>query len=176
MNTADRSITNIDTALRRRFVFEEFPPIPNHPSIGTVERNGKQINLQNLLKTINTRIEYLLDKDHQIGHSYFMNINTWDALCGKFRNNIIPLLQEYFYNDWEKIRLVLGDNDSWEKQEVNKFIQKKTYSKDELFGKGNNMEDEYDEEQYFINPKLVNRDYSSLSEELFMLGFKQITD
>ena len=60
--------------------------------------------------------------------------------------------------------------------EVNKFIQKKTYSKDELFGKGNNMEDEYDEEQYFINPKLVNRDYASLSEELFIWGFKQITD
>lgn len=176
MNTADRSITNIDTALRRRFVFEEFPPIHNHSSIRSVERNGKQINLQNLLKTINTRIEYLLDKDHQIGHSYFMNINTWDALCGIFRNNIIPLLQEYFYNDWEKIRLVLGDNDSWEKAEVNKFIQKKTYSKDELFGKGNNMEDEYDEEQYFINPKLVNRDYASLSEELFTSGFKQITD
>lgn len=176
MNTADRSITNIDTALRRRFVFEEFPPIPNHFSIGSVQRNGKQINLQGLLKTINTRIEYLLDKDHLIGHSYFMNINTWDSLCDKFRNNIIPLLQEYFYNDWEKIRLVLGDNDSWGKEEVNKFIQKKTYSKDELFGKGNNMEDEYDEEQYFINPKLVNRDYSSLSEELFMKGFKEIAD
>jgi 5-methylcytosine-specific restriction endonuclease McrBC GTP-binding regulatory subunit McrB len=176
MNTADRSITNIDTALRRRFVFEEFPPIPHHSSISTVEKNGNQINLQDLLKTINTRIEYLLDKDHLIGHSYFMNINSWDDLCGKFRNNIIPLLQEYFYNDWEKIRLVLGDNDSWGKQENNKFIQKKTYSKDELFGKGNNMEDEYDEDQYFINPKLVNREYSTLSEELFTLGFKQITD
>ena len=176
MNTADRSITNIDTALRRRFVFEEFPPIPNHSSIGSVERNGKQINLQHLLKTINIRIEYLLDKDHQIGHSYFMNINTWDALCGKFRNNIIPLLQEYFYNDWEKIRLVLGDNDSWEKAEDNKFIQKKTYSKDELFGKGNNMEDEYDEEQYFINPKIASKKYNELSEELFIKGFNKIAD
>lgn len=176
MNTADRSITNIDTALRRRFVFEEFPPIPDHSSIGSVERNGKKINLQDLLKTINTRIEYLLDKDHQIGHSYLMDITTWDALCGKFRNSIIPLLQEYFYNDWGKIRLVLGDNDSWGKAENNKFIQKKTYSKDELFGKGNNMEDEYDEEQYFINPKLASKKYNELSEELFIKGFSKIAD
>ena len=176
MNTADRSITNIDTALRRRFVFTEFPPKYNLSSIGIVEKNGKEIELNNLLKTINTRIEYLLDKDHQIGHSYFMNITNWEELCDKFRNNVIPLLQEYFYNDWEKIRLVLGDNDSWKKLETNKFIMKKQYSKDELFGKGNNMEDEYDEDQYFINPKLVEKEYSLLSEELFTLGFKQITD
>jgi hypothetical protein len=176
MNTADRSITNIDTALRRRFVFEEFPPLHNHPSIGVVEIEGEIIKLQHILKTINIRIEYLLDKDHQIGHSYFMNINSWESLCDKFRNNIIPLLQEYFYNDWEKIRLVLGDNDSWGKAEKNKFILQKTYAKDELFGKGNNMEDEYDEEQYFINPSLVTRKYSSLSAELFSKGFKEIAD
>lgn len=174
MNTADRSITNIDTALRRRFVFEEFPPLYNLSTIGKIERNGKEINLQNILKTINTRIEYLLDKDHQIGHVYFLNTNTWEELCGNFRNNIIPLLQEYFYNDWEKIRLVLGDNDSWKKAENNKFIMKKTYSKDELFGKGNNMEDDYDDAQYYINPKLVSKDYETLSEELFTLGFKEI--
>jgi len=176
MNTADRSITNIDTALRRRFVFEEFPPLHNHPNIGVVEKDGEIIKLQNVLKTINTRIEYLLDKDHQIGHSYFMNINTWETLCDKFRNNIIPLLQEYFYNDWEKIRLVLGDNDTWGKTETNKFILKKSYSKDELFGKGNNMEDEYDEDNYFINPNLVNRKYTFLTAELFSKGFKEIAD
>lgn len=176
MNTADRSITNIDTALRRRFVFEEFPPLYNHSAIGKVDINGKKIDLQNLLKIINIRIEYLLDKDHQIGHSYFMNVVSWEALCDKFRNNIIPLLQEYFYNDWEKIRLVLGDNDTWGKAEANKFILSKSYSKDDLFGKGNNMEDEYDEEQYFINPKLVSRDYASLSEELFTIGFKELAD
>ena len=175
MNTADRSITNIDTALRRRFVFEEFPPIHDHPLIRKVPINDNEIDLQNLLKIINVRIEYLLDKDHQIGHSYFINITTWDELCDKFRNNIIPLLQEYFYNDWEKIRLVLGDNDSWGKAEENKFIQKKTYSKDELFGKGNNMEDEYDEEQYFINPNLVSKKYIDLSEELFIKGFNKIS-
>jgi hypothetical protein len=179
MNTADRSITNIDTALRRRFVFEEYPPIHNHFAIEksiNKTKDGDKINLQNVLRILNERIEYLLDRDHLIGHSYFINVTDWDTLCNKFRNNIIPLLQEYFYNDWEKIRLVLGDNDSWGKAEENKFIQKKSYSKDKLFGNRNNIEDEYDEEQYFINPKLVKRDYTSLSEDLFTLGFKEIAD
>lgn len=179
MNTADRSITNIDTALRRRFVFVEYPPLHNHPDINKViEKNNViiDINLQDVLEIINIRIEYLLDKDHQIGHSYFMNVKKWETLCDKFRNNIIPLLQEYFYNDWSKIRLVLGDNDPWKKNDEEMFIIKKTYSKDKLFGKGNNMEDEYEEDQYYINPKLANRDYENLTEQLFIKGFKKIND
>lgn len=172
MNTADRSITNIDTALRRRFVFEEFLPKYDHPEIKTIVYNGIQIDLKLVLRTINTRIEYLLDKDHQIGHSYFLEINSWESLCTIFRNKIIPLLQEYFYNDWEKIRLILGDNDSWNKSEEEKFIQMKSYSKDELFGKGNNIEDEYEENQYFINPFLAQKKYSALNANLFIKGFK----
>ena len=174
MNTADRSITNIDTALRRRFVFEEFPPINDHPKIGIVEKNGVNVNLKIILKTINTRIEYLLDKDHLIGHSYFMNVTTWYELCDKFRNTIIPLLQEYFYNDWKKIRLVLGDNDTWKKKDKDKFILKKSISKDILFGKDNYMEDEYDDTQYFVNPIFANRKYDLISEEMFSLGFNEI--
>lgn len=173
MNTADRSITNIDTALRRRFVFEEFPPIYNHPMIKTISKNSQDINLQIVLKIINERVEYLLDRDHLIGHSYFMNVANWDELCNKFRNNIIPLLQEYFYNDWEKIALVLGDNESWGKSENEKFILKKKYSSENLFGKNNNIEEEFDENQYYINPKLVNKEYISLSEKFFLLGFKE---
>ena len=99
MNTADRSITNIDTALRRRFVFEEFPPLYDLTEIGNVTHEGKTIYLNKVLKTINDRIEYLLDKDHLIGHSYFIGVDNWKTLCDRFRNNIIPLLQEYFYND-----------------------------------------------------------------------------
>ena len=173
MNTADRSITNIDTALRRRFVFEEFPPIYNHTLIKTLNKNSQEINLQTVLRIINERIEYLLDRDHLIGHSYFMNVTNWDDLCDKFRNNIIPLLQEYFYNDWEKIALVLGDNDSWGKSENEKFILKRKYSSENLFGKNNNMEEEFDENQYYINPKLVNKEYAGLSEKFFLLGFKE---
>jgi hypothetical protein len=175
MNTADRSITNIDTALRRRFVFEEFPSLHNHEMIKTVEKNGLFINLQDILRILNERIEYLLDRDHLIGHSYFIGVNDWDTLCSKFRNNIIPLLQEYFYNDWEKIALVLGDNgDAWDKDtdKNEKFILKKKYLVDNLFGKTNNIEEEYDDNQYYINPKLVDKKYNELSEQFFIKGFQ----
>lgn len=172
MNTADRSITNIDTALRRRFVFEEFPPQYNLTEIGKVIHNEKEIDLRNVLRILNERIEYLLDRDHLIGHSYFIGVNDWDALCSKFRNNIIPLLQEYFYNDWEKIALVIGDNDSWGKNEEEKFILKKKYSSETLFGRNNNLEEEYDDNQYYINPKLVDKKYNELSEQFFIKGFE----
>lgn len=110
MNTADRSVEALDTALRRRFFFEEMTAKPNllH-AIG-------EIDLKQLLTSINQRIEILLDKDHQIGHAYFMNINTLEDLRIVFANKIIPLLKEYFYGDWGKIGLVLGEG----------FIQKKT--------------------------------------------------
>jgi 5-methylcytosine-specific restriction endonuclease McrBC GTP-binding regulatory subunit McrB len=110
MNTADRSVEALDTALRRRFFFEEMAAKPNLlPKIGN-------INLKLLLKTINQRIEILLDKDHQIGHAYLMNIYTLADLRIVFANKIIPLLKEYFYGDWGKIGLVLGEG----------FIQKKS--------------------------------------------------
>jgi AAA domain (dynein-related subfamily) len=117
MNTADRSVEALDAALRRRFSFEEMPP--NTALIGDVgslkETGGildletlGNINLPELLDVINKRIEKLLDKDHQIGHSYFMSVASLDDLKQKFQNNIIPLLQEYFFGDYGKIGLVLG--------------------------------------------------------------------
>ena len=111
MNTADRSIALLDIALRRRFNFIEMPPIYELLKQKIEVKNDK-IELQELLKAINTRIEFLLDKDHLIGHSYFINIKTFEDLKEIFRNSIIPLLQEYFYDDFEKIREVLniGDN------------------------------------------------------------------
>jgi len=113
MNTADRSVEALDTALRRRFHFIEMPPEPN-----LIEEEGKSkdqngivegINLKHLLTIINARIEKLLDKDHLIGHSYFMNVDGIEALESAFQNKIIPLLQEYFFGDYGKIGLVLGE-------------------------------------------------------------------
>jgi 5-methylcytosine-specific restriction enzyme B len=108
MNTADRSIEALDTALRRRFSFETILP-----DSGLIEDKGnlkteQGIDLALIMDTINKRVEKLLDRDHQIGHSYFMSVKTLENLKEIFRHNIIPLLQEYFFGDYGKIGLVLG--------------------------------------------------------------------
>lgn len=115
MNTADRSIALMDTALRRRFEFVEMMPQPELLKDIKIIKNGDDtdIKLNEMLKTINDRIEYLYDRDHTIGHAYFMSLKDGadiEELASIFKNKILPLLQEYFYDDWEKIRLVLGDN------------------------------------------------------------------
>ena len=107
MNTADRSVEALDTALRRRFSFVEM--MPEYEALNKIQFDDFQLG--ELLKTINSRIEALLDRDHTIGHSYFINIepNDTEALKEAFANKIIPLLQEYFYHDYEKIALILGE-------------------------------------------------------------------
>ncbi|HBD9177177.1 TPA: AAA family ATPase, partial [Campylobacter jejuni] len=93
MNTADRSITSLDTALRRRFEFIEMMP-----DVSKLSMDCEGINLQELLKAINTRIEYLLDREKTIGHAFFIGVENLNDLKSIFQNKIIPLLQEYFYN------------------------------------------------------------------------------
>ena len=107
MNTADRSVEALDTALRRRFSFSEI--MPNPALLEEIQFND--FNLAEVLKTINERIEVLIDRDHTIGHSYFLKIKNGDiaSLKSVFKNNIFPLLQEYFYHDYEKIALILGE-------------------------------------------------------------------
>ncbi len=108
MNTADRSIATIDTALRRRFLFREMLPNPQVLADVMVE----DLSISAMLTRINQRIAVLYDREHTIGHAYFMKLRdnpTVETLAEIFRNNIIPLLQEYFYEDYEKICLVLGD-------------------------------------------------------------------
>jgi hypothetical protein len=124
MNTADRSVEALDTALRRRFEFEEM--LPNSSLLSNIR--CESIDFERLLNTINGRIEKLLGKDHQIGHSYFMNSNNTlsiSDLQGIFKNKIMPLLQEYFYGDFGKIGLVLGNSfikENKEKTFFSKFI------------------------------------------------------
>ncbi|MBT2160804.1 McrB family protein [Zobellia barbeyronii] len=122
MNTADRSVEALDTALRRRFIFEEVMPEPE--LLNDIEFEG--FNLQEVLEVINQRIELLLDRDHTIGHSYFIKLESGDTegLLSVFKNNIIPLLQEYFYNDYEKIALVLGSGFVKEKDIVKNIFPK----------------------------------------------------
>ena len=114
MNTADRSLALMDTALRRRFDFIEMMPQPDLIKVKDgppIEING--IKVQEMLKVINQRIEALYDREHMIGHAFFMSLNSQskiEDLALIFRNKILPLLEEYFFEDWEKITKVLGNS------------------------------------------------------------------
>ena len=157
MNTADRSIALIDTALRRRFEFIEMMPDYSvlskyEQKINNAESNSEQdndlkvgeINIRLLLKKINERISYLYDRDHQIGHAYFISLKDAKIkdmkaeLDSIFRNKIIPLLQEYFYDDWEKIQMVLGDHKQQGTNDTDKFILSFKAEGKKLFGFNHN--------------------------------------
>lgn len=195
MNTADRSVETLDTALRRRFEFEEIMPsaellspsalycnllweyqfytwedkafsqveesffilygapedlVLNRKRIWETMKAEKDqrkydyfdsfdwngINLQNILETINLRIEVLLDRDHTIGHSYFLNVKSKNDLYFVFKNKVIPLLQEYFYGDYSKIGLVLGSGFVKAPKENDKVVFANGFEHNELGQKG----------------------------------------
>jgi 5-methylcytosine-specific restriction protein B len=130
MNTADRSLAGLDIALRRRFTFREMPPKPELLSEITV--GG--LNLAQLLIAMNQRIEMLLDRDHCLGHAYFMPLEsepTLERLGQIFREQVLPLLQEYFFEDWQRIQWVLNDH---RKAPENCFIEQPPFNSGSLFG------------------------------------------
>jgi 5-methylcytosine-specific restriction endonuclease McrBC GTP-binding regulatory subunit McrB len=120
MNTADRSLTLMDTALRRRFDFEEMPP-----KYELVKGNFEGINVGEILKSINQKIEILYDKEHTIGHSFLMKVEDLKGLRTAFKHKILPLLEEYFYDDFEKVCAVLNDKN-------NAFYQQKNHTLGEI--------------------------------------------
>ncbi len=138
MNTADRSLALMDTALRRRFDFVEM--MPDLSLLSGIKVKG--IELESLLEKLNSRIEALYDREHMLGHAFFMPVkNTLDSgdedaafkqLKIAFQKKIIPLLQEYFFDDWNKIRLVLADNQK--PDDSLQFVIEKTDDLDTLFG------------------------------------------
>lgn len=168
MNTADRSIALLDTALRRRFSFVEMMPdtevlkdikieVPEMPDTVDKKAGKSTIDIQKLLEIINQRIEVLYDREHTIGHAYFCGLKktaTLDGLKNVFKKSVLPLLQEYFFDDYEKIAMVLGDN---QKRNRNyKFIVEDN-GKDihTLFGKDLEAEviDMLQRKRYMINEK-----------------------
>ena len=127
MNSADRSIALLDTALRRRFRFEEIGPDPD-----TLREDIDGINLRSLLGTLNERIESLLDRDHRLGHAYFINVDDLDTLKRVFNDQILPLLAEYFHDDWGQISLVLMNRELGKSE----FVVTKELDLAKVFGKG----------------------------------------
>lgn len=143
MNTADRSVEALDSALRRRFTFKEMMP--------KSELVPEENNVRSIFEIINQRIEVLKDREHQIGHSYFMGVNSEEGLKAVIYDKIIPLLQEYFYGDYEKIQLVLGEgfvkkdsasvkfagdkSGDFEVSEVYRIVPKDKCDMDEAIGK-----------------------------------------
>ncbi len=130
MNTADRSLAGLDIALRRRFIFREMPPKPE--LLDEVLVGG--VDIGQLLRVMNQRIEALLDRDHCLGHAYFMPLES-DArpelLSMIFRNQILPLLQEYFFEDWQRIQWVLNDH---RKPQQDCFVYEQAKGLQALFG------------------------------------------
>ncbi len=148
MNTADRSLALMDTALRRRFDFVEM--MPDLELLKDVEVAG--VKIKDMLEIMNKRITVLYDREHILGHAFFMSLtneSTIHDLANIFKNKIIPLLQEYFFEDWEKIRKVLGDDKAKAKTKI-PFI-----AKEDLKGL---FEDEFDDESsilYTLNEKVL---------------------
>ncbi len=131
MNTADRSLTGLDIALRRRFVFEEVAPDPEVLRHITVDG----VNMATLLQVMNRRIEVLLNRDHCIGHSYFLPLErdpSLPALADIFRRQVLPLLQEYFFEDWERVSWVL--NDHRKNDRTLQFVVRSEHDVEGLFG------------------------------------------
>ncbi|QGM80350.1 AAA family ATPase [Otariodibacter oris] len=157
MNTADKSLTQLDLALRRRFEFSEL--LPNPRLLEGITVHG--VDVSELLSTINARIEVLLDREHTIGHSYFWTLKNLEKeeqkekeLANIFEKRIIPLLQEYFFSDWERIGWVLNDSN---KQADEKFIQTESLSPklSELFG--SDIEGLVNDRRYKINERAFSK-------------------
>lgn len=138
MNTADRSLTHIDVALRRRFDFKEL-----RTNYSLIESNVKGVNLRHMLFAMNQRIELLLDRDHILGHALLMKVTSFESLEHAFKTNILPLLEEYFFENWEKIGQVLGRNG---------FIEEQKGARDIWLEET----DDYGSKSYFINESALN--------------------
>lgn len=186
MNTADRSLALLDTALRRRFDFvalmsdtraEKLPTDPDSAPLAglVVTLDSKVIDVRRMLHRINERIESLYDRDHCIGHAYFTALAQvpdgkarFNALANTFRNRIVPLLEEYFFEDWQKIRLVLADNQKQSHQD--QFIRESEDHEQDL---GDLFGNEHGLDAYTTNRRYALQE-ASFSNPLAYIGVYQL--
>lgn len=179
MNTADRSLALMDTALRRRFDFVEMMPdykvLHNEEGLPfTVESDCFEIDLARLLEAMNARISALYDREHQLGHAFLMPAvkaiaagkgeKALHELQSCFQNKIIPLLAEYFFEDWQKIRLVLGDN---QKPKAYQLIKQSDVNYEVLFGDTEDVGGVVDDVQDY---KLIKADSELWTDPLTYVG------
>lgn len=182
MNTADRSLALMDTALRRRFEFIEM--MPDYKVLNDdedqpykIKNDDHEIDLVLLLKTLNKRISALYDREHQLGHAFLMTVveaiaaNEHDLALNKlkncFQNTIIPLLAEYFFEDWQKIQLVLGDN---QKPDRYQLIKQSKVKYEALFGNKDAVGEYTEDVQNF---ELIERDSEVWLQALTYIGIYQ---
>tara|TARA_R110001583_G_scaffold23745_1_gene87240 strand:+ start:3779 stop:6271 length:2493 start_codon:yes stop_codon:yes gene_type:complete len=185
MNTADRSLALMDTALRRRFDFVEMMPdysvfFDDNDMPYSIIQNEISINLGQLLQTLNKRITALYDREHTLGHAFLMPVvekvkadNHQSALAELakcFKNKIIPLLAEYFFEDWQKIRLVLGDNQK-ENLKLAPLIEKLDVEFESLFGDTDDLELIDDEVHDY---RLISADSKLWNEPVIYLGMYDV--
>ncbi|MFW7387483.1 AAA family ATPase [Vagococcus fluvialis] len=162
MNTADRSIAMMDTALRRRFEFIEMMPDANviRDEVGLIEN----IDIASILETMNQRIEYLYDREHTLGHAFFLGIGTLKELKLIFENKLIPLLQEYFFEDYQKIQAILGDVDGI-------FIKEISVNPNKIFNsKFSELINDYDNKRYVLNSNVTDSEFLKFIESFNLNG------
>lgn len=188
MNTADRSIALMDVALRRRFQFEELMPDDSviRDVLDRTVPDSAFVHLAvDVFNVINQRIRFLYDRDHQLGHAYFLDAKDYTGLKNVMLDRVIPLLQEYFYGSWEKISLVLGcpyDEESAQARRKSplvldgaKYIAPliKASMFDEAATLGFDHDDYHNQMEYEVNPKFISCNDKSLIS--FFLNILELT-
>ena len=153
---SDKSIALIDAALRRRFSFKEM--MPNHKLLKEVDN----IKLDVMLEKINKRIEFLYDRDYMIGHAYLINVKNLEEIVYVFKNKIIPLLQEYFYDDWEKIGLILGGIGN--SKDDNCIVYKKEINPSDIFNNSDEINKYRNKTKYYIKEEISEKELRRIYE------------
>ena len=170
-NTADRSIAIMDTALRRRFSFTEMLPdtdVLRNAFNPVLYENGVSVNVADMLDIINDRIAFLYDREHTIGHAFFMPLkdnHSIETLATIFEKSIIPLLQEYFYEDYAKIQLVLGDDGKTGDKKQYQFVSDEDLKPSDIFETVQELDPE---KKYSINYPAFRKieSYKNISKKL----------